>query len=229
MKLHANAQTCPHCRALIVSRVMDGRRAAAVAREFRVTTKTVLKWITRFRAEGPSGLEDRTSRPHHIARRHLQPGKELSDAVFALLHTPPRDSGFNRTTWRLIDLHSALQTRGVMTTLNNLSAVIKQAGYQWKKARISLTSSDPLYREKVEAIKKVISGLKNDEAFFSIDEFEPFAVKMRGGKALQPPGMLRQIPQWQKSKRLTDRSIWGQERTPAVFEVANNRKDIRYR
>jgi transposase len=200
MKLHANAQTCPHCRALIVSRVMDGRRAAAVAQEFRVTTKTVLKWITRFRAEGPSGLEDRTSRPHHIARRHLQPGKELSDAVFALLHTPPRDSGFNRTTWRLIDLHSALQTRGVMTTLNNLSAVIKRAGYQWKKARISLTSSDPLYREKVEAIKKVLSGLKNDEAFFSIDEFGPFAVKMRGGKALQPPGMLRQIPQWQKSK-----------------------------
>jgi len=200
MKLHANAQTCPHCRALIVSRVMDGRRAAAVAQESRVTTKTVLKWITRFRAEGPSGLEDRTSRPHHIARRHLQPGKELGDAVFALLHTPPRDSGFNRTTWRLTDLHSALQTRGVTTTLNNLSVVIKQAGYQWKKARISLTSSDPLYREKVEAIKKVLSGLKNDEAFFSIDEFGPFTVKMRGGKALQPPGMLRQIPQWQKSK-----------------------------
>jgi len=130
----------------------------------------------------------------------LQPGKELNDAVFALLHTPPSDSGFNRTTWRLADLHSTLRTKGVLTTMNNLSAVIKQAGYQWKKARVTLTSSDPLYSEKVDAIKKVLSELKDDEAFFSIDEFGPFAVKMRGGKALQPPGRFRHVPQWQKSK-----------------------------
>jgi hypothetical protein len=84
--------------------------------------------------------------------------------------------------------------------MNNLSAVIKQAGYQWKKARVMLTSSDPLYSEKVDAIKKVLSELKDDEAFFSIDEFGPFAVKMRGGKALQPPGKVRHVPQWQKSK-----------------------------
>jgi hypothetical protein len=40
----------------------------------------------------------------------------------------------------------------------------------------------------------------DDDAFFSIDEFGPFAVKMRGGKALQPPGEVRHVPQWQKSK-----------------------------
>ena len=110
MKLHSNAQTCPHCRSLIVSRVMDGQMAASVARDFRVSAKTVFKWLARFRAEGSAGLEDRSSRPHRIERRYLQLGKELSDAVFALLHTPPRDNGFNRTTWRMADLHSALQT-----------------------------------------------------------------------------------------------------------------------
>jgi transposase len=200
MKLHANAQTCPHCRSLIVSRVISGQSAASVARDFQVSTKTVHKWIARFRAQGRAGLNDRSSRPHHIARRHLQPGRELSDAVFALLHTPPRDSGFNRTTWRLVDLHSALKKQGVLTTRNNLGIVIKQAGYQWKKARVTLTSPDPLYREKVDAIKKALSALKDDEAFFSIDEFGPFAIKMRGGKALQPPGGIRHVPQWQKSK-----------------------------
>jgi transposase len=86
MKLHANAQTCPHCRSLIVSRVMDGQMAASVARDFRVSAKTVFKWLARFRAEGSAGLEDRSSRPHRIERRYLQLGKELSDAVFALLH-----------------------------------------------------------------------------------------------------------------------------------------------
>ena len=200
MKLHANAQTCPHCRSLIVSRVVDGQPVASVACDFQVSTKTVHKWIARFRAQGQAGLDDRSSRPHHIARRHLQPGNELSDAVFALLHTPPRDSGFNRTTWRLADLHSALKKHGVVTTRNNLSIVIKRAGYRWKKARITLTSSDPLYREKVDAIKNALSDLKDDEAFFSIDEFGPFAVKMRGGKALQPPRSVRHVPQWQKSK-----------------------------
>jgi transposase len=114
MKLHANAQTCPHCRSLMVSRVMGGHPAISVARDFQVSTKTVHKWIARFRAQGRAGLDDRSSRPHHITRRHLQPGNELNDAVFALLHTPPRDSGFNRTTWRLADLHSALKTRGVI-------------------------------------------------------------------------------------------------------------------
>jgi transposase len=202
MKLHANAHTCPHCRSLIVSRVMAGHTPTAVARDFRVSTKTVFKWVARFNAEGAAALNDRSSRPHRIARRHLQPGKTLSDAVFALLHTPPRDSGFNRTTWRLADLHSALQAQGVSTTRNNLSAVIKQAGYQWKKARVTLTSADPLYREKVNAIRGVLSKLKDDEAFFSIDEFGPFAVKTRGGRALQPPGKVRHVPQWQKSKGL---------------------------
>jgi transposase len=131
--------------------------------------RRVFKWIARCRAEGPVGLDDRSSRPHRVAHRHLQPGKELSDAVFALLHTPPRDSGFNRTTWRLADLRSALQAQGVSTTPNNLSTVIKRAGYQWKKARVTLTSSDPLYREKVVAIKDALSKLREDEAFFSID------------------------------------------------------------
>ncbi|MBR0797533.1 IS630 family transposase [Bradyrhizobium jicamae] len=200
MKLHTNAQTCPRCRFLIVSRIVNGQTAASVARDFQITAKTALKWVARFRAEGANGLTDKSSRPHRIVRQLLKPGKELNDAVFALLHTPPRDSGFNRTTWRLVDLHSTLRANGVSTTMNNLSAVIKQAGYQWKKARVSLTSSDPLYAEKVDAIKRVLSHLTHDEAFFSIDEFGPFSVKMCGGKALQPPGKIRQVPQWQKSK-----------------------------
>jgi len=65
---------------------------------------------------------------------------------------------------------------------------------------VTLTSTDPLYQEKVDDIREVLSGLEDDEAFFSIDEFGPFAVKTRGGKALQPPGKVRQVPQWQKSK-----------------------------
>lgn len=30
-----------------------------------VSSRTAYKWLARFKAEGPSGLLDRSSRPHH--------------------------------------------------------------------------------------------------------------------------------------------------------------------
>jgi hypothetical protein len=120
--------------------------------------------------------------------------------VFSLLHTPPSQHGFNRTTWTLLDLYNTLRAQGARTTKRNLSAVIRRAGYRWKQARITLTSTDPDYRNKLDGIRLVLSRLQEDEAFFSIDEFGPFAVKMRGGRSLCAPGDIRTVPQWQKSK-----------------------------
>jgi len=45
-----------------------------------------------------------------------------------------------------------------------------------------------------------LSNLKENEKFFSIDEYGPFAIKMQGGKSLVPAGMTKTVPQWQKSK-----------------------------
>jgi hypothetical protein len=156
--------------------------------------------VKRFRAQGARGLEDRTSRPNHIPRRYLQPGEELRDAVFAVLHTPPSDHGFNRTSWRLVDLDSVLRAQGKRSTPRSIGAVIHAAGYRWKQARVPLTSTDPECRAKVDEIRSTLSRLAHDEAFFSIDEFGPFAVKMRGGKSLSGPHHVRVVPQWQQSK-----------------------------
>jgi transposase len=179
---------------------LGGQAAISVASDFRVDVVTVFKWLRRFRAEGHDGLKDRTSRPHKIARRHLQAGKELDEAILSLLHMPPSNCGFNRTTWRLADLSVALEAQGVSCTRTGISAAVKRAGYRWTKARVALTSSDPLYRAKVDAIRAVLASLDDDEAFFSIDEFGPFAVKTRGGKSLQAPSTVRTVPQWQRSK-----------------------------
>ena len=46
----------------------------------------------------------------------------------------------------------------------------------------------------------LLSNLKTNEKFFSIDEFGPFAIKMQGGRSWVPKGENRIIPQWQKSK-----------------------------
>lgn len=59
-----------------------------------------------------------------------------------------------------------------------------------------------------------LAGLQLDQAFFSIDEFGPFAIRMRGGRMLVPPGGLRSVPQWQKSK--------GALIVTAALELASN-------
>jgi transposase len=199
--IHANAKTCPHCRALIVSQVLDdGQSPPCVAELFRITPSTVRKWLRRFRDGGALALEDKSSAPASIPRRKLQPGPELNSAVMRLLHAPPADYGFNRTSWRMRDLKSVLDQQGMLATLNSISASIRTAGFRWKQARIALTSNDPEYRTKLEVIKKTLANLSANEAFFSIDEMGPIAVKMRAGRSLQAPNQTRTVPQWQRSK-----------------------------
>jgi leucine-zipper of insertion element IS481 len=97
MKVHGNARTCPHCRNLIVTRYLQGNPLASVASEFKVTAKTVLKWVRRYETKGLIGLSDKSSRPHRIARRHPLPDSNFEAQLFSILHSPPTEFGFNRT------------------------------------------------------------------------------------------------------------------------------------
>jgi transposase-like protein len=126
--------------------------------------------------------------------------KEIKEAVFKMLHSPPSSFGFNRTTWRALDLQGALRTSGVTVGRHAIRYIIKKAGYRWFKARKVLTSKDPDYRVKLDHIQNVLQNLKVDEGFFSVDEYGPFSVKCRGGKRLVGPGESATVPQWQKSK-----------------------------
>ena len=69
MNVHQNARLTPHSRAELVRRVVvEGQTPTAVAAAFGVTVKTVRKWVARFQTEGAKGLQDRSSRPHHLRR-----------------------------------------------------------------------------------------------------------------------------------------------------------------
>jgi hypothetical protein len=54
--------------------------------------------------------------------------------------------------------------------------------------------------QKLKKIINILSNLKPNEKFFSVDEFGPFAVSVQGGRSLVPPGRTRIVPQRQKSK-----------------------------
>jgi len=66
---HANARLTFHGRLLIVERAEAGWKGAHIAAAMGVSRKTVGYWIARFRAEGPAGLRDRSSRPHRSPTR----------------------------------------------------------------------------------------------------------------------------------------------------------------
>jgi hypothetical protein len=81
-----------------------------------------------------------------------------------------------------------------------ISRIVRAAGYTWRKATEVLTSNDPEYQEKLERIKSVLSTLGENDRFCSIDEYGPFAIKIKGGTKLVGPGEHPHVPQFQKSK-----------------------------
>jgi hypothetical protein len=120
--------------------------------------------------------------------------------LFKVLHSPPRTYGFARTNWRAIDLKKAVQTEGITTSLWTIRQIVRKEGYRWRKAKVSLTSSDPNYREKVDRLKSILSTLSDDEGFFSVDEYGPFSIRLVKGRKLVRAGEFPSVPQWQKSR-----------------------------
>ncbi len=66
---HRNARLTPHGRQLLVDRVATGRPIAHVAAELGVSRQCAHRWVARHAAEGPTGLLDRSSRPHRTPTR----------------------------------------------------------------------------------------------------------------------------------------------------------------
>lgn len=73
MGIHKNAPLTPLGRAELVRRVViEQQRFGAVATDLGVSRHTVRKWVSRYKAEGPVGLADRSSRPHRSPDRTPQ-------------------------------------------------------------------------------------------------------------------------------------------------------------
>jgi transposase len=167
-----------------------------VATSLSITRVSARKYVRIFTAGGVEAL---------FANGRRNSGRRVDDqatrqAVFALLHEPPSAIGINRTTWRMADLTHVLRERGTPVCAQVVREITRSAGWRWRKARKVLTSRDPEYRAKVHHIRSVLAELKEDEAFFSIDEFGPFSIRAQGGRALVAPGEVLTVPQYQKSK-----------------------------
>ena len=82
---HANAALTPRARLRLAKLIVEDRWTVAVAAKmFMVSPPTARKWAARFRAEGPAGMIDRSSRPRSmpartppaVVRRIVKAGRE---------------------------------------------------------------------------------------------------------------------------------------------------------
>src|SRR5262245_6110446 len=182
-------------RSMVILASRQGVRRGVVCRFLGITKKTHRRYLRTFEEGGEKALFARQTRP----TRKFD-NDNVKQAVFRLLHEPPSNYGLNRTTWIMRDLVRILRESGQPVCPQVIRRITKAAGYRWRKARVVLTSPDPEYSRKLDHIRSILASLRPDEAFFSIDEFGPFAVKMKPGRSLSTAGEQRIVPQMQKSK-----------------------------
>jgi transposase len=164
-------------RALVVLAYARGINASPICSFLQISKGSLFRYWRDFQQGGTKKLLFRKPRSD---KKACIPA--IQNAVFSLLHSPPSAHGFNRTTWRLADMKAALgEEYNDAISCDVIREIIVNAGWKWRLARRVLTSNDPEYREKVDRIKKTLAELGNDEAFFSVDEYGPFAIKKKGG------------------------------------------------
>jgi transposase len=179
-------------RALVILAKHHGLSRGVICDFLGICKQAYLKYLRIFKHGGTVALFARQTK----SSRKFD-DEALKKAVFSLLHEPPSNYGINRTSWKMADFCRVLREKGRPTCREVIRKITKAAGYRWRKARVVLTSNDPAYSEKLDRIRTILSSLGPDEAFFSIDEYGPFAVKMKPGLTLTAPGEQRIVPQWQ--------------------------------
>jgi transposase InsO family protein len=94
---HANARLTEFGRLLLVQRITElGWPAAQAAESLGVSRATAYKWLARYRAQGPAGLADRSSRPHRCP--HALPASQVRRVLAARRR---HRQGPHRLAWRL--------------------------------------------------------------------------------------------------------------------------------
>ncbi len=161
--------------------------------------KTIKKWHAVFIDKGIEQLD--LHRTREIAEQVINNIKLKKERIIKLIHEAPSLHNINRTSWSLktlVQAYAIIYGETISRTMT--SEYVRSEGYTFKKARTVLTSPDPEYRTKLKRITDILSNLKQNEKFFSIDEFGPVAMKIRGGRSFSPKDQTRTIPQLQKSK-----------------------------
>ncbi|MEO8885795.1 MAG: IS630 family transposase [Mucilaginibacter sp.] len=185
-------------RAFALLSSFEGMALPDIARLMDKKIEVVMLWFDQYKAGGIAAMEPKK---YALGPSHAENIKIKQDKLLKLLHEPPKNYGINRTSWRLQDLTEVYgRVYGEAIGKTTVKSYLHARNYGFKKSRESLTSTDPKFREKLDHIKNILANLAPDEAFFSIDEYGHFGVKLKGGRSFMPKNERKVVPQVQKNK-----------------------------
>jgi len=185
-------------KAIVIQGSYNGISVQKLAEQVEVSIKTLQHWIVRYQTKGIADFYDKpyTKNPAMIDQVRI---KESN--LMKLIHETPKLHGINRPAWQIKDLSATYKkVHGENMCVQSVSDYLKKNGYSIKRAKNVLTSPDPKFREKLAHLKNILGNLGTNDRFFSIDEYGPFAVKIKGGRSLVKDNDLKVIPARQKSK-----------------------------
>ncbi|MDB5124748.1 MAG: hypothetical protein JWP94_2877 [Mucilaginibacter sp.] len=184
--------------AVVLENALKGYNVMRLMDKAQSARDTVNEWINIYKTEGLKGYDVKYNKAKIVIKR-MQLRKEN---LIKLLHETPKLYGLNRTSWTikaLTDVYSRIYSSP--TSWGQIKYTLKESGYNFRKSRDMLTSQDPKFREKIAKIQRILRRLKPNEKFFSIDEYGPVGVKIKGGVTLKHKSELPSIvPHKQKHK-----------------------------
>ncbi|WP_259068726.1 IS630 family transposase [Mucilaginibacter sp. X4EP1] len=161
--------------------------------------KTLGQWIDGYKKKGLKAFDFAPNPRNQSTAKAVKARKEK---LLRLIHESPKLHGLNRTSWSLTALtivYNKLYSPQVHYW--QICRCVNQMGYRYTKSREMLTSPDPKFREKIRKIQSTLQKLKPNEKFFSIDEYGPVSIKIKGGRTLkhktEGPNI---VPEKQKAK-----------------------------
>lgn len=185
-------------KAVIILESHKGESLQKISQQVERSTDKVKEWIKAYSENGLTGM---LRKPRKINEQTIQLIETKKANLMKLLHETPRLHGINRASWSIHTLAAAYKNHyNVSISCSSISEYINKCGYSFRKAKETLTSPDPNFREKLDNITGILSNLTPKQKFFSVDEFGPFAVKTKGGRSYVRDGELNTYPQLQKSK-----------------------------
>ena len=122
----------------------DSRRYSYICEALSVSKEAVRLWLRSYEAKGIAGLVDqpRPGKPRIKS-------KQIEEALGDIIHRPPSDFGFDRSTWSLESITEyVFKSRGVQVGLQTVRDVLFEKGYRWRRAKHSVISPDPDYHAK---------------------------------------------------------------------------------
>ncbi len=175
-----------------------GQAIKKISQKIDRSEDKVKDFIKAYTVNGLSGL---FRKPRKQNEKVTQLIEIKQSNLMKLLHETPSLHGINRASWSLLALSSAYRNQyGSSISCSTISEYIVREGYSFRKAKETLTSPDPGFRDKLDNINRILSQLTPQQKFFSVDEFGPFAVKIKGGRSYVKNGELNTYPQLQRSK-----------------------------